>query len=103
MRCANIFRGGSVAARFVAVTAAIAVCALCHGVAWAEEPDYGNLGGPVKLVIGYQPYGTENLDSIVVREKELWKKYLPAGSSVEMEIALQGSIIVNNMLAGKQQ
>jgi len=71
-------------------------------VAWAEEIDYGKVGGPVKLTVGYQPYGTENLDAIVIRDKELWKKFLPAGSTVEMEIALQGSIIVNNMLAGKQ-
>jgi len=72
------------------------------GPAVADDPDYGTVGGPIKLVVGYQPYGTENLDAIVIREKELWKKYLPAGSTVEMQIALQGSIIVNNMLAGKQ-
>jgi len=69
---------------------------------WADEADYGTIGGPVKLVVGYQPYGTENLDAVIIREKELWKKHLPAGSSVDMQIALQGSIIVNNMLAGKQ-
>jgi NitT/TauT family transport system substrate-binding protein len=70
--------------------------------AWADETDYGNPGGPVKLVVGYQPYGTENLDAVILREREMWKKHLPPGSSVDMQIALQGSIIVNNMLAGKQ-
>jgi NitT/TauT family transport system substrate-binding protein len=78
------------------------VLAFLASVAWAEEIDYGKAGGPVKLTVGYQPYGTENLDAVVIRYKELWKKFLPAGSTVEMEIALQGSIIVNNMLAGKQ-
>jgi NitT/TauT family transport system substrate-binding protein len=68
----------------------------------ADEADYGNPGGPVKLVVGYQPYGTENLDAVILREKEFWKKYLPPGSQVDMQIALQGSIIVNNMLAAKQ-
>jgi NitT/TauT family transport system substrate-binding protein len=32
----------------------------------------------------------------------LWKKYLPAGSTVDFNIGLQGSIIVNAMLAGKE-
>ncbi len=30
------------------------------------------------------------------------KKYLPAGSTVEFQIGLQGAIVVNTMLAGKQ-
>ena len=34
--------------------------------------------------------------------KEFWKKYLPQGSTVEFSIGLQGSVIVNAMLAGKQ-
>jgi NitT/TauT family transport system substrate-binding protein len=40
---------------------------------------------------------------VVIRALELWKKHLPAGSEVEFQNALQGSIIVNNMLANKQQ
>jgi NitT/TauT family transport system substrate-binding protein len=64
--------------------------------------EFGKQGDPIQLVVGYQPYGTENLDAVVMRAKEMWKKYLPPGSSVEMQVALQGSTIVNNMLAGKQ-
>jgi sulfonate transport system substrate-binding protein len=75
--------------------------ALGFEVAAAQE--FGKPGGPINLVIGYQPYGTENLDAVVMRAKETWKKYLPSGSTVDMQVALQGSIIVNNMLAGKQQ
>jgi len=69
----------------------------------ANAEGYGKPGDPINLVVGYQPYGTENLDATVVRAKEMWKKYLPPGSTVEMQVALQGSIIVNNMLANKQQ
>ena len=58
---------------------------------------------PVKLVVGYQPYDTISYSAAVIRALDLWKKYLPAGSEVEFQNALQGSIIVNNMLAGKQQ
>ncbi len=58
---------------------------------------------PVHLVVGYQPYDTISYSAAVIRDKELWKKYLPPGSTVEFEAALQGSIIVNAMVAGKQQ
>ena len=58
---------------------------------------------PIKLTVGYQPYDTVSYSAAVIRSQELWKKYLPAGSEVEFEAALQGSIIVNQMLAGKQQ
>lgn len=75
---------------FAAVTVAFGIIA-----AQAAEP--------VKLVVGYQPYDTISYSAAVIRALDLWKKYLPAGSEVEFQNALQGSIIVNNMLAGKQQ
>src|SRR4051812_21075239 len=58
---------------------------------------------PVRLVVGYQPYDTISYSAVVIRALELWKKNLPPGSEVEFQNALQGSIIVNNMLANKQQ
>ena len=58
---------------------------------------------PVKLVVGYQPYDTISYSAVVIRALELWKKNLPPGSEVEFQNALQGSLIVNQMLANKQQ
>ena len=55
-----------------------------------------------KLVVGYQPYDTISYSAAVIRDKELWKKYLPEGTEVEFEAALQGSVIVNAMVADKQ-
>ena len=57
----------------------------------------------VKLTVGYQPYDTISYSAVVIRALELWKKYLPPGSEVEFQNALQGSLIVNQMLANKQQ
>src|SRR2546422_3491384 len=37
-----------------------------------------------------------------MRGKKFYEKYLPKGSDIEFQIGLQGAIIVNNMLAGKQ-
>jgi NitT/TauT family transport system substrate-binding protein len=64
--------------------------------------DFGKPGQPVHLVVGYQPYYTESWSGVVMRGKKFYEKYLPAGSTVEFQIGLQGAIIVNNMLAGKQ-
>jgi NitT/TauT family transport system substrate-binding protein len=70
--------------------------------AQAADIDYGKPGTPVHLVVGYQPYYTQSWSGVVMRNKEFWKKYLPPGSTVEFQVGLQGAIIVNAMLAGKQ-
>ena len=64
--------------------------------------DYGKPAGPVTLVVGYQPYYTQSWSGVVMRGKKFYEKYLPKGSRVEFQTGLQGAIIVNNMLAGKQ-
>jgi NitT/TauT family transport system substrate-binding protein len=71
-------------------------------IARAGDLEYGKPGQPVQLVVGYQPYYAQSWSGVVMRNKELWKKYLPAGSTVEFQVGLQGAIIVNQMLAGKQ-
>jgi NitT/TauT family transport system substrate-binding protein len=64
---------------------------------------YGKPGEPVHLSVGYQPYYSEAWSAVVINGLGLWKKYLPPQSTVEFNIGLQGSIIVNAMLAGKEQ
>jgi NitT/TauT family transport system substrate-binding protein len=75
---------------------------LFAGSATAADIDYGKPGTPVKIVVGYQPYYTQAWSGVVMRGKKFYEKYLPQGSTVEFQIGLQGAIIVNNMLAGKQ-
>jgi NitT/TauT family transport system substrate-binding protein len=69
----------------------------------AAAQKYGNEGEAVELTIGYQPYYTESWSGVVINGQELWKKYLPEGTSAEFQIGLQGSIIVGQLLADKQQ
>jgi NitT/TauT family transport system substrate-binding protein len=83
-----------------AVAALFGVCAALP--AFAADIDYGKPGSAVKLVVGYQPYYTQSWSGLVMRGKKFYEKYLPKGSEVEFQIGLQGAIIVNNMLAGKQ-
>ena len=68
----------------------------------AGELEYGKVGQPVNLVVGYQPYYTESWSGVVMKDKKFYEKYLPKGSTVEFSVGLQGAIIVNAMLAGKQ-
>jgi NitT/TauT family transport system substrate-binding protein len=66
-------------------------------------PQIAQAAEPVNLTVGYQPYDTISYSAVVIRGLELWKKHLPAGSTVDFQAALQGAIIVNAMLADKQQ
>ena len=68
----------------------------------AGDLEYGKPGEAVNLVIGYQPYYTESWSGVVMRGKKLYEKHLPKGSTVEFSVGLQGAVIVNAMLAGKQ-
>lgn len=70
--------------------------------AFAGENNYGKVGDPIHLVVGYQPYYTESWSGVVMQPMKFYEKYLPKGSTVEFSIGLQGAVIVNAMLAGKQ-
>ncbi|MDR3045494.1 MAG: ABC transporter substrate-binding protein [Desulfovibrio sp.] len=54
-----------------------------------------------KFVVGYQPYDTISYQAIVNAELGLWKKYVPQGTEIEFQGALQGTVVANNMLADK--
>ena len=76
------------------------------GNAQAATPaptSYGRIGEPIHLSVGYQPYYTEAWSGAVLNGLGLWKKYLPAGSTVEFNVGLQGALVINAMLAGKEQ
>ena len=60
-------------------------------------------GKPINLTIGYQPYYTQAWSGVAMRGKEFWRKYLPQGSTVTFQVGLQGAVIVNQLVAGKQQ
>jgi NitT/TauT family transport system substrate-binding protein len=96
-------RGWTGAIRALGVSAIAAAAFASASFARAAELDYGKPGEPVHLVVGYQPYYSEAWSGAVLNGLELWKKYLPAGSTVQFSIGLQGSIVVNAMLAGKQE
>jgi NitT/TauT family transport system substrate-binding protein len=84
----------------LSIAAALTVSALPSA---AQIADFGKPGDPIKLTVGYQPFYTEAWSAVVMKSKEFWKKHLPAGSEVTFEPGLQGSVLVGQMIAGKQQ
>lgn len=95
-------KNGNTLRRKLSVIAALTGAMFTAPATQAADLDYGKPGEPVHLVVGYQPYYTEAWSGVVVNGLQLWKKYLPAGSTVEFRVGLQGAIIVNAMLAGKE-
>lgn len=67
----------------------------------AQEFNFGKPGEPINLVVAHPCCYTEVWSIFANHGKELWKKHLPAGSTVEYLIGLQGAVVTNQMLAGK--
>ncbi|RTL55434.1 MAG: nitrate ABC transporter substrate-binding protein [Bradyrhizobiaceae bacterium] len=67
----------------------------------AKAADYGKPGEPIHLTVAHPCCYAEVWSVFANSGKELWKKYLPPGSTVDYLIGLQGAVVVNQMLAGK--
>jgi NitT/TauT family transport system substrate-binding protein len=90
-----------------APTAALLSLWMASG-AWAEAeyrplPAQQEKGEPVHIRVYHQPYYTQSWSSSVMKVKQFWKKYLPPGSTVTYEIALQGALAVNAIVADKAE
>lgn len=84
--------------------AAVAVnLSLTGGDAKATTLEYPAVGAPIELTVGHPCCYAAIWSAYIVHEKELWKRYLPPGSTVKFEVALAGPPILNAMFAGKQQ
>jgi NitT/TauT family transport system substrate-binding protein len=68
---------------------------------WTGAP--AQAAEPVHITYGYHPYWTGGWSGVVIKQKELWKKYLPKGSTVKFEAHLTGPPMVNALLADKMQ
>jgi NitT/TauT family transport system substrate-binding protein len=66
-------------------------------------PTQQEKGAPVHVRVYHQPYYTQSWSSSVMKFKQMWKKYLPPGSTVTFEIALQGALAVNALVAEKAE
>lgn len=74
---------------------ASAILIIFSGSALAAEP--------VDITYGYHPYWTGGWNGVIIKAKQLHKKYLPEGSKVKFEAHLTGPPMVNALLADKMQ
>ncbi|MDE2197167.1 MAG: ABC transporter substrate-binding protein [Gammaproteobacteria bacterium] len=81
--------------------ACICVVLLLPGTARALN--YGQPGDPVHLVVGYQPYYTEAWSAVVMRGRQFYAHYLPAGSTVSFYIGDRGLVLVQAIRSGRIQ
>ena len=74
------------------------VCAVAI-MSWAT----GVSAKGLEITYGYHPYWTGGWNGVIIKAKGLWKKYLPAGTTVKFEPHLTGPPMVNALLANKMQ
>lgn len=90
------------AAIFAFLSLSVVTFLATHSVgANAQNTNYGKPGDPIKLVVAHPCCYTEVWSVFAQSGKEFWKKYLPKGSTVEYMVGLQGSVVVNQLLAGQ--
>jgi NitT/TauT family transport system substrate-binding protein len=77
--------------------------AIAVGAAYAQPraPAFGKPGESIHLVVGFQPYYVLTWTAAIARDKEFWRKHLPAGSRVELNVAIRGPAHAAVMRAGK--
>jgi NitT/TauT family transport system substrate-binding protein len=85
------------------LVAAAAAAVLAAALPAVADEGFGKPGEPIKLTVGYQPFYTEAWSAVVMKSKQFWKQHLPQGSEITFEPGLQGSVLVGQMIAGKEQ
>lgn len=63
----------------------------------------GTSGETVTVNVGYFPSWEGGLSGVIIKKRELWRKYLPKGSQVVWDEQVVGPPIVANLLANKYQ
>ena len=85
----------------ICTSAAVAVLAVGLAPTASAKVGFGTPGEAVHVVVGYQPYYTQSWSGVVINGKQIWKKYLPKGSTAKFDIGLQGSVIVGKLIGEK--
>ena len=94
--------------KFIALRAASLVLAVGVGLTSIFPPralaqDFGHPGQAIHLVVGHPCCYTASWSIYIGRDKAFWKRYLPAGSTVDFEVVNAGPPVVSAMIAGKEQ
>ena len=55
---------------------------------------------PIRLAVGYNPYMAPSSTLAIVHGKELWKRRLPPGSRVDLELGIRGRALADLLRGG---
>jgi len=69
--------------------------------AWTASPLLGKPGEPIRLVVAFNPYMAPSSTLAIVHGKELWKRHLPPGSRVDLELGIRGRAIADFLRKGE--
>jgi len=69
-------------------------------IAWAAALPLGRPGEPIRLVVGFNPYMAPSSTLAIVLGKELWKRHLPPGSRVDLELGIRGPVLADLLRRG---
>jgi NitT/TauT family transport system substrate-binding protein len=67
---------------------------------FAASLPLGKPGEPIHLVVGFNPYMALSSTLAVVHGKELWKRHLPPGSRVDLELGIRGPALADLLRSG---
>ncbi len=71
------------------------------GSGLAASLPFGTPGDPIRLAVGFNPYMAPSSTLAIVHGKELWKRHLPPGSRVDLELGIRGPALVDLLRKGE--
>lgn len=93
-----IRRAGLLGLTLSSIGSFLSAMSLPSSEAFAQAPPAGK---PVDVTVGFFPTFMGAWSGVIVKQLELWKKYLPEGSKVDWDIQTAGPPMAANMMAGK--
>jgi NitT/TauT family transport system substrate-binding protein len=84
----------------VAVVCWISWALVSGAPALAAAPPLGKPGEPLRLAVAFNPYMAPSSTLAIVHDKGLWKRHLPRGSEVDLELGIRGPAIADMLRSG---
>lgn len=83
----------------------IVSCAMLAAAANAHAASLplGKPGEPIRLAVGFNPYMAPSSTLGILYGKQFWKKHLPPGSRVDLELGIRGPALVDLLRSGALQ
>jgi NitT/TauT family transport system substrate-binding protein len=93
-------RGGAVRrlSLLIVSSAMLAAATSAHAASFLGRP-----GEPIRLAVGFNPYMAPSSTLGIVYGRGLWKRHLPPGSHVDLELGIRGPALADLLRSGALQ